>query len=262
MNRESNHLPDILRRIVERRRESFSSLAEPDLPVRHRRLDGDHPFLAALESQKGRALIAEVKMGSPRLGSIEKRVDPEGQARTYAQAGAAALSVVVEPHFFFGSYGLLERCGQASGLPSLAKDFVVHPAQLVQARDAGARAILLIAALYSAEDLFWWASRARGLGLVPLVELHGDGDLEKLQGSEWELVGVNNRDLRTFTVTLSHSEALAPRLPAGALRVAESGITSGGDVARLREAGYHAFLVGESLLLAEDPLAKARELRG
>lgn len=262
MSKGHSELPDILRRIVERRRQSFSSLAEPDLPLRRGRLDNDHPFLAALARQKGSALIAEVKMGSPRLGSIQERVDPEGQAETYAQAGAAALSVVVEPHFFFGSYGLLERCGEASGLPPLAKDFVVHPAQLIRARDAGARAILLIAALYSSHELLLWASRARGLGLVPLVELHGEDDLEKLQGSEWELLGVNNRDLRTFEVTLAHSEALAPSLPAGALKVAESGISSGRDVARLREAGYHAFLVGESLLLAKDTLAKARELRG
>lgn len=219
-------------------------------------------FLATLAAAPRPAVIAEVKLGSPRLGSIADRVDPEAQARAYAEAGAAALSVVVEPDFFFGSYELLARCRAACGLPALAKDFVVHPVQLERAAAAGADAVLLIAALYDRSELTALAARARHLGLVPLIETHDAADLESLEGAVWELVGINHRDLRTFEVDLDRSAALLPRLPAGALKVAESGIASGADVARLAAAGFDAFLIGESLLLADDPAARLCELRG
>lgn len=256
-------IADVLRRIVDRRREVVGSggvaVATPEGAPEILSPESN-PFLAALVTRRGRALIAEVKMGSPRIGSLVGRVDPEGQARLYADGGAAALSVVVEPEFFFGSYELLARCRAASGLPAIAKDFVVDPVQLEWAREAGASAVLLIAALYSAPELRGLAARARALGLVPLVETHSEADLERLDGASWELVGVNNRDLRTFDVDLARSMAMVPRLPAGALRVAESGIGSGADVAVLRQAGFDAFLVGESLLLAEAPAIKLREL--
>jgi indole-3-glycerol phosphate synthase len=205
-------------------------------------------------------VIAEVKMGSPRLGSLADRIDPERQAATYAEAGAAALSVVVEPDYFGGSFELLRRCVAASGLPAIAKDFVVHPRQLDEAREAGASAILLIAALYGADELAAWAAAARSRGLEPLVELHDDTDLSKLARGAWELVGVNNRDLRTFEVDLARAVSLASRLPSGALRVAESGIANRVQVEQLAAAGFEAFLIGESLLLAADPAAKLREL--
>jgi indole-3-glycerol phosphate synthase len=219
-------------------------------------------LLAALRAHRGSAVIAEVKMGSPRLGDLTGRIDPERQARLYREHGAAALSVVVEPDFFHGSYELLRRCKEASGLPAIAKDFVVDERQIAWARAAGADAVLLIAALYDRAELARWAAAARRLGLVPLVEAHDEEDLEKLVSATWELVGVNNRDLATFDVDLERSIALAPRLPAGALRVAESGIASGHDVRRLAGAGYDAFLVGESLLTAEDPADLLRELVG
>jgi indole-3-glycerol phosphate synthase len=219
-------------------------------------------FLSALAAAPAPAVIAEIKMGSPRLGSLAGRFDPEQTARAYAEAGAAALSVVVEPDFFGGSYELLARCRAASGLPALAKDFVVHPVQLERARAAGADAVLLIAALYDRAELAALAARARRLGLVPLIETHDPADLDLLAGAEWELVGINHRDLRTFEVDLGRSAALLPRLPAGALKVAESGIASAADVARLAAGGFDAFLIGESLLLAPDPAAKLRELRG
>ena len=219
-------------------------------------------FLAALAAAPEPAVIAEIKMGSPRLGSLAGRFDPEEVARSYAAAGAAALSVVVEPDFFGGSYELLARCRAASGLPALAKDFVVHPVQLERARAAGADAVLLIAALYDRAELTALAGRARRLGLAPLIETHATADLDLLAGAGWELVGINHRDLRTFEVDLDRSAALLPRLPAGALKVAESGIASAADVARLAAAGFDAFLVGESLVLAPDPAAKLRALRG
>lgn len=250
----------ILREIVERRREVVGSTGEAWEPRNGVLEVAENPFLGALAARRGRSVIAEVKMGSPRIGSLVGRVDPEGQARLYREHGAAALSVVVEPDFFHGSYELLARCREASGLPAVAKDFVVDPVQLRWAREAGASAVLLVAALYEAEELRRLAGLARGIGLVPLVETHDEGDVSRLDGAAWELVGVNNRDLRTFDVDLDRSEALVPRLPGGALRVAESGIASAADVTRLRTAGFDAFLVGESLLLAADPRSQLRAL--
>lgn len=263
----TTELPDILRRITGERRLRLAEAAEQtgELPVLapgQPRTAADNAFLAALSAHRGRAVIAEVKMGSPRLGSLAGRFDPEEQARIYAANGAAALSVVVEPDFFFGSYDLLARCRQASGLPAIAKDFIVHPLQLWWAKRAAADAVLLIAALYDACELAGYAGMARQLGLVPLIELSGEDDLPKLEGREWELLGVNNRDLRTFEVSLATAERLAPLLPAGALRVAESGLTSRDDLERLAAAGFDAFLIGESLLTASDPAAKLVELVG
>ena len=265
--------PDLLLRIAARRRERLAEAAPRDagpLAIASGVLGpGDNPFLAALANPpRARAapatpaIIAEVKMGSPRLGSLQGRVDPIAQARLYAANGAAALSVVVEPDFFFGSYELLAACRAASGLPAIAKDFVVDPVQLVWARRAGADAVLLIAALHEPEELAHYARIARGLGLAPLIETHAAADLVRLAGEPWELVGINNRDLRTFDVDLERSIALLPLLPPGALKVAESGIRDALDVALLADSGFDALLIGESLLLAEDPAAKLRALVG
>lgn len=262
-----DEIPDILAKIVDRRAEALAetrgmeTFTEPPRPAVFQTAE-ENPFVAALAEKSGRAIIAEVKLGSPKLGSLVHRIDPVSQARAYREAGAAALSVVVEPDFFYGSYDVLEHCVEASGLPAIAKDFVVDPLQLRWARRAGARAVLLIAALYPAVELRGYADLARRYGLVPLVETHTEADLEKLDGARWELVGVNARDLRTFEVDLAHSERMRPRLPEEALTVAESGIASGADRARLAGAGYDAFLVGESLLLSDDPRAKLAELLG
>ena len=298
-------LPDILRRIVDRRRQRLAEhrAAHPELPPAAEmtaasdvappplRTPRDNPFLAALarparagwlglaglpglpglddplsplaaEATLPPAVIAEVKMGSPRLGSLHERVDPLAQARLYAPNGAAALSVVVEPDFFHGSYELLTACRAASGLPAIAKDFVVDPLQILWARQAGADAVLLIAALFAPEELASHAAYARSLGLVPLIETHDAGDVSRLAGESWELVGVNNRDLRTFDVDLERSIALLPSLPPEALKVAESGIRDGLDAALLIDSGFDALLIGESLLLAADPAAVLRGLLG
>ncbi len=199
-------------------------------------------------------------MGSPRLGSLAGRFDPLAQAAAYAEAGAACLSVVVEPDFFFGSYELLEACREESGLPAIAKDFVVSERQLDAAVEAGADAILLVASLYTEAALVAWAAAARARGLAPLVETHDARDVARLGDRPWELVGINNRDLRDFSVDLERSIALRPRLPEGALAVAESGIASRADVERLAAAGFDAFLIGESLLLSGDPQGRLREL--
>ena len=254
---------DILRRIAESRSTAIGSggIDPAELPEGPLRTPHDNRFLAALRATRSEPrIIAEVKMGSPRLGSLADRVDPLAQAGLYAANGAAALSVVVEPDFFHGSYELLTACRAASGLPVIAKDFVVDPVQLVWARNAGADAVLLIAALLTAESLAAYARLARGLGLVPLVETHDADDVAKLRDEPWELVGINNRDLRTFEVDLQGSISLLPFLPAEAVKVAESGIRDGLDVALLRESGFDAFLVGEALLLAEEPAEALRQL--
>ena len=263
--------PDILLRICARRRERFGvGAGEFDLPATVSGGVGaatgpstaTNPFCSALAAHRGRAVIAEVKLGSPKLGSLVGTFDPEEQARAYARAGAAALSVVVEPDFFWGSYEILQRCREASGLEAIAKDFVVSPAQLEAAREAGASAVLLIAALYEAPTLVAYARLARELGLVPLVETHDAADVAKLAGEEWELVGVNNRNLHTFEVDLEHSVRLLPSLPPSCLKVAESGIHSRADVSLLEGAGFDAFLIGETLVKSGDPASKLAELLG
>ncbi len=223
---------------------------------------GRNAFCAALLERRGNAVIAEVKMGSPKLGSLAGRFEPEELAATYARNGAAALSVVVEPDFFFGSYELLARCRDASGLPTIAKDFLVTPRQLEWAREAGADAVLLIASLLGAEELHSYAGAARQMGLAPLVETHSREDVAKLRGGDWELVGINSRDLRTFSVDLEHSIQLRPELPVEALKISESGIRSRADVVQLSAGGFDAFLVGETLVQADDAGAKLRELLG
>lgn len=260
--------PDILLRITERRRQRIAEVGGADASALVETMEEGEPRTAANNAFLGHlkarrrdpAIIAEVKMGSPRLGSLHGRVDPIAQARLYAENGAAALSVVVEPDFFHGGYDLLAACRAASGLPAIAKDFIVDPVQLSWARDAGADAILLIAALYEPEEMARYARLARGLGLVPLVETHDADDIAKLGGEPWEMVGINNRNLRTFDVDLENSIALLAGLPAEAVKVAESGIRDGLDVALLSESGFDAFLIGETLLLAEDPAAKLQEL--
>ena len=256
--------PDILLRITERRRQRIAEVGGADASdwdEGEPRTPANNAFLGHLKARRrDPAIIAEVKMGSPRLGSLHGRVDPIAQARLYAENGAAALSVVVEPDFFHGGYDLLAACREASGLPAIAKDFIVDPVQLLWAREAGADAILLIAALYEPEEMARYARLARGLGLVPLVETHDADDIAKLGGEPWEMVGINNRNLRTFDVDLENSIALLAGLPAEAVKVAESGIRDGLDVALLSESGFDAFLIGETLLLAEDPAAKLREL--
>ncbi|MEE2778611.1 MAG: indole-3-glycerol phosphate synthase TrpC [Acidobacteriota bacterium] len=265
----STAAPDILLEICARRRErlgvsagAFEVAGGAAGDVDAAGSQGANALCRSLDAKRGEAVIAEVKLGSPKLGSLVGTFDPEEQARAYAAAGAAALSVVVEPDFFWGSYDILARCREASGLPAIAKDFVVSLRQLELASEAGASAVLLIAALYDAETLATYARLAREHGLVPLVETHGMDDMRKLGESSWELVGVNNRDLRTFTVDLDHSITMLPELPASALKVAESGIHGRDDIVKLQQAGFDAFLIGEALVKSGDPATKLAGLLG
>jgi indole-3-glycerol phosphate synthase len=221
-------------------------------------------FRRALEakSRDGVAVIAELKKASPSKGLIRAEFRPAELARELEAAGAAALSVLTDEEFFQGSLGNLREASEAVAIPCLRKDFIVDEFQLVEARANCADAVLLIVAALTSEELGTLAAGARQRGLDVLCEVHDGEELRRALDAGCELVGVNTRDLRTFKVDLETAFALAAQFPAGVVRVAESGIHSAEDVARLRGVGYGAFLVGESLMRAASPGEALRELLG
>src|ERR1700729_97400 len=212
-------------------------------------------FARALRQKaaSGPAVIAELKKASPSKGLIRADFDPATLAHGMARAGATALSVLTEEHFFQGSLHNLEVASQSCDLPCLRKDFVVDEFQLLEARAHRADAILLIAAALSDRELRELAAQAHALELDVLCEVHTGEELDRVLDLGCDAVGVNNRDLRTFAVRLEVSLDLASRLPEGAVRVSESGIETADDLIRLRAAGFHAFLIGESLMRRPDP---------
>ncbi|HUD63304.1 MAG TPA: indole-3-glycerol phosphate synthase TrpC [Candidatus Sulfotelmatobacter sp.] len=219
-------------------------------------------FRRGLESKgkDGVAVIAELKKASPSKGLIRVEFGPAELALELETAGAAALSVLTDEEFFQGSLGNLREASAAVKVPCLRKDFIVDEFQLVEARANSADAILLIVAALSAQELAALAAGARRRGLDVLCEVHDGEELQRALDAGCDLIGVNTRDLRTFKVDLETAFVLAEKFPAGVVRVAESGIHSAEDVARLRAAGYDAFLVGESLMRAERPGDALREL--
>ena len=214
----------------------------------------------AAKGRDGSAVIAELKKASPSKGLIRAEFHPAELARELEAAGAAALSVLTDEEFFQGSLGNLREASAAVAIPCLRKDFIVDEFQLVEARANSADAVLLIVAALTAEELSSLAAGARRYGLDVLCEVHDGEELQRALGAGCDLIGVNTRDLRTFKVDLETAFALAEKMPANVVKVAESGIHSGEDVARLRAAGYDAFLVGESLMRAESPGEALREL--
>jgi indole-3-glycerol phosphate synthase len=216
---------------------------------------------AALREADAPAVIAEVKRASPSAGAI-READPAEQARAYESAGAAAVSVLTEARHFDGSLLDLQAARRAVSLPVLRKDFVVHPAQVIEARAAGADAVLLIASAVSETELKALLASAIDLGLGALVEAHREEDLDRALATEAELIGVNARDLETLEMHPDRALALLRRIPRDRLAVAESGVGTRADVERVVQAGANAILVGEALMRAEDPAAKLRELRG
>lgn len=212
------------------------------------------------KGREGVAVIAELKKASPSKGLIRSDFRPAELARDLEEAGAAGLSVLTDEEFFQGSLGNLHEASGAVAIPCLRKDFIVDEFQLVEARANCADAVLLIVAALSAQELSSLATGARQRGLDVLCEVHDGDELQRALDAGCDLVGVNTRDLRTFKVDLETAFALAPKFPAGVVRVAESGIHSAEDVARLRAAGYDAFLVGESLMRAASPGEALREL--
>ncbi len=208
-------------------------------------------------------LVAEVKFRSPSKGVLRSDLDPLDLARTYAENGAAAISVLTDEKYFGGALETLSHiAGLGLGIPLLRKDFIFDRYQLLEARHAGASAVLLIAAMLDPAQLAALLEDARGLDLEALVEVHNRREVAQALDAGATLIGINNRDLHSFSVSLETSLELRPLIPAGVVVVAESGIHSPEDIALLKAAGVDAVLVGESLVTAPDIAARVRELAG
>jgi indole-3-glycerol phosphate synthase len=201
-------------------------------------------------------IIAEIKSASPSAGVIRADCDPLVIGSAYEKAGAAAVSVVTEANFFRGSLETLAALRWSTGLPLLRKDFVVDPYQVLEARHAGADAVLLIAALFDGAGLGELRRHVEELGMDALVEIHTEEELDRALEAGAGLVGVNNRDLRSFEVSLDVCLRLSSRLPRDVVAVAESGLRSVDDVRRVADAGYRGFLIGEALMQASVPAAE------
>lgn len=251
----------VLDQIVERTRERLRDEEKPDRRAAEEASQARtaHAFRDRL-AREGVNVIAEIKSASPSAGSIVRDPDVESIARDYARGGAAAISVVTEPEFFHGSRDWLARARGASGLPVVMKDFVVEPSQIVRGIAAGADAILLLASILDVPRLRDYIALLEAYGCDALVEVHDEEELDRAVTAGARIIGVNNRDLKSFQVDLATSERLGAKIPADAIRVAESGIRVRADVERLRAAGFHAFLVGESLLRQDDRAAAVQAL--
>lgn len=233
-------------------------VAEWERRAEHHRA-GRRDFLSAL-SGRGPAIIAEIKKASPSKGILNANFDPARIAATYAEGGAAALSVLTDEEFFQGSLADLETARAAAPLPALRKDFTIAPEHVLEAAAHGADAILLIAAILSEREIRDFRESAADYGIAALVEVHNRRELDLAVAAGSDLIGVNNRDLSTFEVSLETSLRLAEHFPEGPVRVSESGIHDADDIATLRAAGYSAFLVGEHLMKSGDPAAALKKL--
>jgi indole-3-glycerol phosphate synthase len=207
------------------------------------------------------AIIAEIKQRSPSKGLLAAAFEPDRIARLYSEGGAAAISVLTDQDFFGGCIEHLETARGSVNLPVLRKDFTIDEIQIAEAAAHGADAILLIAAVLTERELQRFREYAAQFLLAALVEVHDSEELEKAIDSGAAIIGVNNRDLKTFEVRLETSLELATEMPANVIRVSESGIHERGQVKLLTDAGYHAFLVGERLMRSPDPVALLKELR-
>ena len=265
-----SQMPDVLKKIVDYKTEELSrvKVAAPlgEMIARLADLE-DQPrgFEAAIVNACGSGwtpIIAEVKKGSPSKGIIRADFDPLEIAQIYQANGASCLSVLTDEHFFLGHLSYLALIREQVSLPLLRKDFIFDPYQIYQARVAGADAILLIAAMLELSQLREFAALARELSLDVLLEVHDERELETALKTDCTLIGINNRDLRSFVVDISTSERLAALVPPGRTLVAESGITRRDEIVRLEDKGLHAFLIGESLMREDDIGAKLQELLG
>jgi len=259
--------PDLLRTIVAatqqitdtRRAQEPASALERRAAVRQPR--GDR-FEAALGMAGRVNVIAECKRRSPSRGVLAPQYEPVAIARKYQAGGAAAISVLTEPTFFDGALAHLAAVREAVALPLLRKDFVVDEYQLLEARAAGADAVLLIVAALEQSELVRLQSRAWDLGLSALVEIHDDEELTRAIDSGARVIGVNNRNLRTLAIDVSASDRLAAKMPASVVGVSESGLQTRSDLERLASAGYRAFLIGERFMTDPDPARAIADLIG
>lgn len=240
----------ILDTIVARKYEEVAALKERGLPVLDRPVEPPRGFLRALVEAPSVAIVAEAKKASPSKGVIQPDFDPVRIACNYRDGGAHCLSVLTDVDFFQGSLSFIPLVREAVALPVLRKDFIIDPLQIEEARAVGADAILLIAAILDVDQLREYRLQAESLGMDVLVEVHDERELDEALQAESRLIGINNRNLNDFTVSLETTFRLLSRIPPGIPVVSESGIASAADMHRLREAGVKAALIGESLMRA------------
>jgi indole-3-glycerol phosphate synthase len=262
MKERTMYLPEILAhtRMLVAERKAVADVSAMERAAAKHAPRGFARALRAKALADGLAVIAEVKKASPSKGLIRENFDAAEIARMLEAGGAAVLSVLTDEKFFQGSLENLRRASAAVEIPCLRKDFMVDEFQVLEARASGADAILLIMAALEDAELRVLRESARQHGLDVLCEVHDAEELERALALECECVGVNSRDLRTFEVSLERACELAAKLPTSAVRVAESGIHTVADMRMLREAGYEAFLIGESLMRKPDPGVALREL--
>ncbi len=260
-------MSDILDKIVAVKRDEIAAASRlRDLASLRREAESRtdvRDFANALRSKIGAgkaAVIAEVKKASPSKGVLREHFVPAEIAASYERHGAACLSVLTDVQFFQGSVAYLQQARAACALPVLRKDFMVDPYQVFEARAMGADCILLIAACLDDAQMADLEAQANALGMAVLVEVHDGDELDRALRLKTSLVGINNRNLRSFEVTLDATLSLLPRVPADRLLVTESGILGAADVARMRGANVHAFLVGEAFMRAADPGAALAQL--
>ncbi len=217
-------------------------------------------FAEAIGPARGLRIIAEIKHASPSKGVFREDFDPVAIAKGYEAGGASALSVLTDRKFFRGDISYLEAVKKEVSIPLLRKDFIIDPYQVYEARVRGADAILLIVAALEQSPLVELLTLTRSLALGVLVEVHDEAELERALSAGSDIVGINNRDLRTFEVDLGVSVRLSRMMPADVTIVAESGVSSGSDIRRLRDEGVHVFLIGETFMKAPDPGEELRKL--
>jgi len=256
-------LPDVLAQIVAYKRGELASavVSRHELEVLGEETRASRRDFRAALLDREPAIIAEIKRASPSRGVIANDFDPAVIARAYEDGGASALSVLTDEKFFHGSLDDLCLARGAVTLPVLRKDFTIDEYHIAEAAAHSADAVLLLAAILSEKRLRQLRQYAWRFRMAALVEVHDENELEAALASGAELIGVNNRNLRTFKDDLTTSLRLAERIPAGIIRVSESGIKSAQDVQKLRQAGYDAFLVGEHLMRSRDPAHALRELQ-
>jgi indole-3-glycerol phosphate synthase len=251
--------------VAAKRQETVQARARVSEQELERRLPSAPPvrdFGLALEAPDAMHIIAEVKKASPSAGVLRHDFDPVAIARIYERHGAACISVLTDEPFFQGRLSYLTAIRDGVGVPLLRKDFILDQYQVLEARVAGADAVLLIAEILSTAELLRLLQQTRNLGMAALVELYDADNLARVLDSGARLIGVNNRDLRAFSTDLDRTLGLAPRIPAHCCLVSESGIRTRADVLRLQTAGVRAVLVGETLMRSPDIGATLDELRG
>jgi indole-3-glycerol phosphate synthase len=251
----------ILDRIVAAKRAEIAAAKKraPDVEKKARAAAAPRDFVGALRARQP-AVIAEIKRASPSKGLLRADFDPAAIAKSYEQGGAACMSVLTDKEFFQGAPEHLQAARAACALPVLRKDFLVDPYQVFESRALGADCVLLIAACLDDAQMRELESLSHRAGMAVLVEVHDAGELERALKLKTPLLGINNRDLRTFGTRLETTIDLLPRIPPQRLVITESGILSSADVARMRASGVHAFLVGEAFMRAPDPGTALRSL--